>query len=113
MANGAYVVMNPPYEASNARLATSSAARAPTRIGSSGSPSSSSEVVARPREGRKSVPTRATALVIATITNGARSPPIAAAKPPNAGPMTVPADWAAEMMPLAKARRAGTMDWAR
>ena len=59
------------------------------------------------------MPTRAIALVTATITNGARRPPIAAAKPPNAGPATVPADWAAEMMPLANARRAGAMDWAR
>ena len=81
--------------------------------GSAGSPSVSAGVVARPREGRKSVPTRATALVIATITNGARSPPIAAAKPPNAGPATVPADCAAEMMPLPNARRAGSIDCAR
>ena len=113
MASGAYVVMNPPYAASIARLATSSAASAPTGSARRRSPSSSSEVAARPGEGRKSVPTRATALVIATSTNGARSPPIAAAKPPNAGPVTVPADWAAEMMPLANARRAGTMDCAR
>ena len=56
---------------------------------------------------------RASVLVIATMTKGARSPPMAAAKPPTAGPATVPADCAAEMMPFANARRAGTTDCAR
>ena len=59
------------------------------------------------------MPTSARALVMATMTNGARSPPSAAANPPNAGPATVPADWAALMMPFANARRGGSMDWAR
>ncbi len=58
------------------------------------------------------MPTNAIALVNATSTNGARSPPMAAATLPTAGPATEPADWAAEMMPLEKARRAGCTTWA-
>ena len=56
---------------------------------------------------------RAIALVAATMTNGARRPPIAAARPPNTGPGTVPADWPAETMPFANARRAGSTTRAR
>jgi hypothetical protein len=49
----------------------------------------------------------AMALVTATMTKGARRPPTAATSPPTAGPATEPADCAAEMIPLANARRAG------
>ena len=58
------------------------------------------------------MPTRAIPLVMATRTNGARRPPIAAAMLPTAGPATVPADWAAETTPLANARRSGRVTWA-
>jgi hypothetical protein len=56
--------------------------------------------------GRNIAATKAIALVAATMKNGARRSPDAAMKPPKAGPRTLPAEFAAEMMLLKKARLA-------
>ena len=62
--------------------------------------------------GRKSAATNATALVAATARNGARKVNAAASSPPIAGPATLPAELAAEMMLFAKERRARSETWA-
>ena len=59
-----------------------------------------------PGRGSKSAATKASALVAATARKGARSVNAAASRPPIAGPATFPAELAAEMMLLAKERRA-------